>query len=518
MHYINYKIKTNAPVIISKSSGDMNLVSTLDYIPGTVVLGMFAGRYIHNKNIGNDAHTKPEFQSWFLNSNIIFTNAYIVSYDVGRKYNTFPTPYSIHQLKEDNNVGIDKLFDDEDDEEKKRTETLSGFRRPLDSVLYNQPVNKSINFHQERDPITGVSQKGKIFNYESIDSGQEFEGTIISDENSLNGFLTIFRKDTEFYLGRSRNSQYGKIEFEFLSTGPEVLNSDIDTSSNKISLTFLSDVIIYNKNGFSTTDITDLEIYLIDKLRKSSLKIKKAFIKKGVIENYVSVWNLKKPSENCFKAGSCFLLEFGDINNVLKDLIELQIQGIGERKAEGFGRVRFGLQKTDEYELKENKDILPEKPTNDIPPIAKEIIRELIQKQIVMQINLNAINDVSTFVRTNTGLADTKFNSLISRLESFVISSTDITEFRSNIKKLRDIAKNKLQDFRLNNNSFYNFLIDDNIKINANKVLENRNFTELNTAEIESIYNAKIDINFNKILFKDYFITFFSTLRKKLKK
>lgn len=519
MHCLKYKIKTKAPVLISKSSGDMNLVSTLNYIPGTVVLGIFAGRYIQKKNLGKDAHINPEFQSWYLNSKLTFTNAYIISIDdVGRQFNNIPIPYSVRKKKKEESEILDQLLLEKKDD---RTKTLSGFGRINKGDLYPQPVNKSINFHHARDTKTGASKKGIIFNYESIDAGQEFEGSVIADKNILTELLNEFKEETDFYIGRSRNSQYGKIEFEFLSTDPVVLKSEIVPNGNEISLTFLSDVIIYNNNGFSITDVKDLKVYLLEKVSDNNFKIDRAFIKKGVIENYVSVWNLKKPSDNCFKAGSCFLLKFDNIDNALEKLKELQIQGIGERKAEGFGRIEFGLQKSESYMLGDYKNISIDKPPGNIPEVTKGTITKMYKDLMLKQIRLNAIDDVIHFKDSNKNIENDLSNSLISRLESFVKQSSNQETFKNYVENLKKPAKDKLYALKIKEEdkfkSFHYFLSSK--EVNASDVLIKTQFDKLkNSDEIKEIYNPNKDERFNDILYKDYFITFFTTLRKLLKK
>ncbi|WP_269849658.1 hypothetical protein [Methanosarcina horonobensis] len=58
MYQLTYEIETLSPVLLTQISGDTNMVSTLDYIPGTVVQGIFANNYIKKRRISTQMRTK----------------------------------------------------------------------------------------------------------------------------------------------------------------------------------------------------------------------------------------------------------------------------------------------------------------------------------------------------------------------------------------------------------------------------------------------------------------------------
>lgn len=51
MKAITYRITTLSPIILTSRTGDPNMVSTLDYIPGTHIRGIFAHEYLNLKQI-----------------------------------------------------------------------------------------------------------------------------------------------------------------------------------------------------------------------------------------------------------------------------------------------------------------------------------------------------------------------------------------------------------------------------------------------------------------------------------
>lgn len=499
MQKVRYKVTTLSPILISKLSGDRNMTETFDYIPGRVMLGIFASNFIREKKL-KDAHQNADFAKYFLSDDVIFTNAFLTK----NKIDLLPTPFSIQKNKDDDTIFSDLLFINFDDEYE-QTKYIGGYCLKEDSIVKHTAVDKSLNFHHARDEGTNTSKEGMIFNYESIDKGQEFTGHIIG--NKIESFISsLEKKEFEAFTGRSKTAQYGKIKVELEGVGeynPEV------TSHN--TLTFLSDVILYNKNGQSTTDVSVFRNYLSEKLSRE-VEIEIAFIKTSRIDNYVSVWKLKKPSETAFAAGSCFLIK-GLKDDDKENLKKLEQQGIGERRNEGLGRIKFGLQ----GEVCSGKELKVEKSYNDkpkdAPAIAKNIIIHSIQETIKRQIKSIAINDSTEFYLNNKRSSLT--NSLIGRLESFVKGAGSIQDFKTNLMNLRKIASDNIKKSSLQGKDFMEFLQEK--EISHDIVTEKPEFFNIVSEDIFKLYNVKSDENFNNNLFKDYYLTFFSYLRKQMK-
>jgi len=263
MYQIHYKIRTLSPILLTWITGDTNMVSTLDYIPGSVVLGIFAKKYIDKKDMGRNAHEDQYFHRCFLNSSICFTNAYL-SKSNGKDRSTFyPTPLSIQSSKEDEKEIYDLMITS-----KKQTEYPGNYCKIIDDKINLASANRSINFHHSRkDRVKGHSDDGTIFNYESLNPLQEFSGWIIGEEADLNIILELIGSKMKINIGRSKQIQYGKAELELLYDIPdtpisEVYAFNLDRLNNPFILTFWSPAIIYNENGFPSTSITDLKKYL----------------------------------------------------------------------------------------------------------------------------------------------------------------------------------------------------------------------------------------------------------------
>ena len=381
-----------------------------------------------------------------------------------------------------------------------------------DKYIRVQDVENGLNFHHARDPETGAPKEGIIFNYESVTSDQEFEGTISGSADDLNSLLKIYGTGSwTGYIGRSKNAQYGKIRFEIKNDTPHTVSYN-GCNSTETALTLLSDTIVYNANGFSCTDKDVMAQYL-------GVTVKKAFFRKGDTENFVGVWRLKKPSENCFLAGSSFLLEIADADR--PKLEAFQKTGIGERTHEGFGQCIFNWQQEDELQDQPWEAPTLQKPATPIPAATQTILETLVKKAIRKQIKLDAMIDLNTFESEAKKYKSVLLpsNSLIGRLGS-MIGSMDSQRFKDILKndknlkgkKLRQTAIKQLDRCRNKNLTLINFLIAKTVSIE--KILEQTTLADVRQLCEEIGFSIEMDKAFEEELYRVYFSTFFSMMRK----
>lgn len=529
MYRLRFQITTVSPLLITSNVGDTNMVSTADYIPGSSILGVFANKFVQKSNSeGKEPHKNETFRPWFLEGGLVFTNAYIVSSCVNGLQETtkrnYPLPFSVQYEKGNDSPYYDLLFYENGLEQ---TVSEKGYGRLAGKNIYKETVKKSVNFHHQRDPETGTSKEGLIFNYESIDKDQVFEGNIIGGKSDLKEFYKLFfdgsSGNIDVYIGRSKKTQYGRARFEITSQEPEEYTGEIESDSadngngnngETTALTMLSDTVIYNENGFSTTKIEQLEDILKKKINNDGLTICKSFIKTGEVESFVSVWRLRRPSEICFLAGSCFLID-GLSDDDSKKLKEIQKYGIGKRRGEGFGRVVFGWQRQDgELELHNNDEIKKNEPTASIHSMTKDIIGNIIKTYLKKEIELKALNDVREFEPESLPTGH-----LISRIESFLKEGKDKDQFSGFVEGLKGMASSQLEKCRNSNETLYQFLTNNNKIYEDIKIANVLNISDISLTKADELckkigYIVKDDSSLERELFIIYFITFFSAMRK----
>jgi CRISPR-associated protein Csx10 len=510
MKQIKYTINTLAPVLISSESGNQFMVPTKDYIPGLNILGALAAKYIKREGQPNylnpQKSTDTDFYSWFVEGGLSFSNAYKVdAISDNEKSPTIPLPLSVHHIKNEEEKVLDLLYAPSEEQ----TKSFGGFGLLSGSKLYKTKIGKSTSPHHERDYKTGAPKKNIFFNYESIDTNQEFKGTVTGKEELLNQFYDRFKEINQLRIGRSRTTEYGKVEFS-LSEISDITSDEIKLNDDgTISLTFLSNVILYNDNGYPSCSYKDLEKYIKNKL--PGAEIINPFLRAEEIENYISVWKLKKPSEISFQAGCCLLLKIGNGNT--EKLKQLQEAGIGERKHEGFGRIIFGLQRDVEISLQGDAEIHKKEKKYKKPeniPISEKVADTV---KVVAKDYLNNIAAVEawTIVKSKELNIST---SQVSRLEGFVRIANTNDDFKNSINFLRKSFKDKLEGCDFDGTNLFLFLTKENI-------LEKKEIKEA-IANIEKVFND-VSVDMREIdsikngLFKVYYLTLFAAMRKSIK-
>lgn len=543
MYRLTYRLTTMSPVVLSTTTGGIHMVSTRDYISGTTVLGMLAKGYIEKKKKEekNVDQNHPEFSAWFLKGELRFGNAYICSPDRYDKWEeNEPVPLSFKTEKNWHETPVDLLFEEPadpprsvggygnlvghyDDASGPEEEEAESRETPK-HYLFLQEVKKSLNFHHQHDSTRGIVKQGIFFNYEDISARQAFSGHIYGEEQTLNKFKEMFAGDHTFRIGRSRGTQYGRVRLDLIGA-PEKIKAKKGTlkiQNNEISMTFLSPVILYNDYGHPTATICDLEKVLKGRIREG-VKIAKMFVKTYDSDNYVAVWRLKRPSETCFAPGSCFLIN-GVSEKDIEKLEEIMKTGIGERKHEGFGCVRFGMQQPGELIITGRKPPTPSHPSK-IPDTTKSILEEIFKGTVKQKITLRAVAAANQF-KTQDKNKEAVTKTLISRLNAVLKAKKgDKDYFRKAIGELRDTARQKLEKCNNGKQTLLEFITDttwDDILeklrslhdpeiINLNQMLSDPHLPDNFGPDL---WRKK---EFESQLYSFYFSTFFSTLRQKLK-
>src|SRR5690606_9488213 len=187
--------------------------------------------------------------------------------------------------------------------------------------------------------INKASEETKLFRYEAIKKGQTFKGIIkVEDEAYIDEIKEIF-EDRYVYIGGSKGSGYGRCKISNIKIEEENPEYEIFKYKNDYKehmyLIALSDIIYRNKLGQYKTYIEDE--YICKELGLKEVKYIDSIIETKNITNYNNKWSCHTPQIVGIKAGSIFKYEIqGEIDE--DRLLKFMDAGIGERKADGFGR------------------------------------------------------------------------------------------------------------------------------------------------------------------------------------
>ena len=508
MAFLKIIIKLLSPVILSSYVSDNNLTGTLDHIPASSISGLFVARYIFKEKI-KEAHKDDIFFSWFLRNNIVFTNAYISEKEDYSEIDMLPTPLCVKKIKNDDLI-INILIDDIDEQ----TVSTSSFSYINGNHIKTTEPQKVINFHHKRDRLKGHTTDEGMFNYEALVPGQVFKGEIHGDEKTLKKFKEVFGEKIYARLGKSRGAEYGKVEISILDINDEDLEGSILNFEDEdfTLLTFVSPCILLNENGFPDPSVSNLKRYLQSIWGKDSFEIENCVMKDTIVENYISVWKMKTPLERAIYMGSTVKLTFSEdlsFEDIKKGLLLITENGIGERKGEGFGRVRVNMAMNEKYSQRVIEAKI-KKPNIPVPQEAKKIFVSVIQNMFKQEFEYKAYNDAR-------GFSSLPSNSLLGKLGLMLFDTKGSYELKDIIEKLRDKAKEQLKNCKKksSNISLYAYIIEfEPLKISKSIYSDSSKQHYDKLAQLAE-YNIENDADFLIELWYLYFDVLFKSMRQR---
>ncbi|ETI96649.1 MAG: hypothetical protein Q606_CBAC00047G0007, partial [Intestinibacter bartlettii DORA_8_9] len=238
-------------------------------------------------------------------------------------------------------------------------------------------------------------EKENIFRYEAIDKNQDFY-TIIQCDDDLASEVKSCLDNQVLYIGGSKSSGYGRCEinvegiFDYKDIKSKYnisLDDDKSDKVKKLNVFFMSDTIIKDELGNLQSTIPDellekkLGIKIIKEKPKEDNpkeieKLYKASIISKDVKGYNAMWKCKVSSETAIKAGSVITYGYeGELDE--EKIKQFEIEGIGSRKNEGFGRIlinpKFDVKKCAIYTEKEI-----ERKTVDLSEDSKVLMQSML--------------------------------------------------------------------------------------------------------------------------------------------
>lgn len=359
---LTIKAIARSPICLSSSHVGFSSQS-IDYIAGSALRGALAGAYLR---AGGAANSRL-FRDIFLSEQVLFPNLYPGG------TNSAPIPLSARSCKRFPGAGdiqsehgiCDRLVELTLSEEQDITDKLRcpQCKSPLDRItgfyirngrlVETIKVKKRLMTHVGLSRVTGTAEEGFLYSLEVLEEGQYFSGRIICADNMAEQLRQMFEKyGNELYVGTARTRGLGCLSIKEVSdSNPttfelkafdqryRAITKDSDSNSLYFTVTLLSDTILqdsffryqgvikeenFKEFGINPGDI-QLQDYMSDQVR---------------IQGWNSAAGWPKEDEMAIRKGSVFLYRYrGETSALQRSLEKIQRNGIGARRAEGFGRV-----------------------------------------------------------------------------------------------------------------------------------------------------------------------------------
>ena len=289
-----------------------------DHIPGSVVLGAIA------RLCGGE-----DFPAKWLRHGVQISNAYIRADD--KRF--LPTEMSWKSEKNRSET----VYNEADMTLRPVQHTAVGGYTVFESnTLKEAKVESRREYHHSRG-IYGARKENeepqRLFVFSKLMAGQEFEGTIKADRESLCALADALKSVNNIIrIGRSKSSQYGKATL--------ILKNAAETSSvsykNAYAAELISDAVIFDDYGVNTVDTAQLAKELCGKTPA------KVFSKSGTIGGYNATWKLPKPQYQTISAGTTLVFD-GDYSGPETGFIGiLNNEGYGEYRIRGLDYAESG--------------------------------------------------------------------------------------------------------------------------------------------------------------------------------
>lgn len=356
--YLHYRLTLRSPAIVSTLSGDPNSAATQPFVPGSAVRGAVAARLLANSITGDSA----EFRALILSGAV----RYLHAYPEMNGARTLPVPSSWRCSKDRPSDGYDLAaftgwITDTDEDfgdiwPQASLISVGGTFAVASStggVRSLGTPRMDARLHQQRDRVKGRPWKdqnetrhGAIFAYEFLDADQVFRG-VVQVMPAASGYINRIKRLLEhpILIGRSRRAGYGgEAKVEFIADGSReyddvsgLLSKDLSTGER--FRVMLTSGYIGRHPITGQIDPLALDHELRERLDRS-VTIERRRWAFEVVGGFNQKWRLEVPQVLAVAGGAVLVLQ-AERQIPLTRLREIEHHGLGERLADGFGRVLF---------------------------------------------------------------------------------------------------------------------------------------------------------------------------------
>ncbi len=341
MKAITYCIRLIEPVLVTQvQSGEENSAIGLPFVPGSALRGVFIDRY-RRLYPTVDVAADPTARRLFFTGAVCFLHAY------PWQDNTRLTPTPLSWQTEKDSVGADtpEIFDFAVDDAKllKLPKPAKGAFCSLGEApaLYTPPIVSSVHIG-----LAEVDRRGEgnvVYRYDALAAGEVLAGVVIMRDETDAAILEKLITPGEVTLGGAHLAGYGRAAIEDVQVQGrwEEVETDNAEAGAAVIITLLSDTLVRGASGQLDGDLTTTLAAAL-KIAPESLQVDRSYQRLRPVGGYNRKWSLPLPQGWALQAGSVFVYKTAGLDQA--KLQALAQCGIGERRAEGFGRFAVNAQ------------------------------------------------------------------------------------------------------------------------------------------------------------------------------
>ena len=344
MKACEFDLMLESPLLVTGANGgDPNSEIGLPYVPGSVLRGALAWRYLAVNGKADD-----QFRRLFLRGAVRFLHAYPVASNGQR---TLPAPLTWHKPKDATPATAVSDFarnGSPDDDQTWKSQggqfCLLAMDGPAAAKVEFVNPPRQITVHTARANRQRPTAPGAtVFRYEALAAGQTLRGVMLAEDSAaLEKVLAMMpAAGGRLALGRSQNAGYGRVTVNYPGE-PRFVNPawqeyvPVGDSGGQLVVTLLSDAILTDPaTGSPATNLDALV----------STPAAHTYMRLCMTGGFNRTWNLPLPQTTAIAAGSVFV--YTASAELAKRLTKLAESGIGQRVAEGYGRIAIDWHRVD---------------------------------------------------------------------------------------------------------------------------------------------------------------------------
>jgi CRISPR-associated protein Csx10 len=470
MPVLTFDLTAEEPLLMTSLQGDPNSSVSFAYIPGSAIRGALIGRYI-----AQEKRRQPDFtldptdnrvRALFFHATTRFLNAYPVIAHEDLRERSLPLPRSWFQKKYDAwTEGTKKELKGHDYSRKGHQELDN--RKPFGGGEYcwlwrsEEPlvvsVERYVNIHNQRDRKKGrgVKESGAVFRYESIAPEQTFRAAILFDakattQDDIALIHALLDANKTLWIGGSRSAGYGRVAISEVTmqkdlwseTEQPVANRLPGQSAGTLTLSLLSDMVVRDTYGQYTTEFPLDEVA---RLLGVSLTLERShsFQAATLHGGFNRTWGLPLPQTPALAAGSVLVCQLG--NGTIPNeaaVSALEWRGLGERRAEGFGRVAVNWHPDATFTAQKPEPWQDETAPKELSSEGKAMVRTMAERMLRQKLDIA----LEKLVERNKITSDPPSNTQLSRLRIVARRALSDDQGLESIKQLLEKQPQNARD------------------------------------------------------------------------
>ncbi len=368
MKIITYRITLLEPALVTAIDGDPNSAVAYDFLPGSVLRGALVKKYVAahpalTPQTLLKADQPEEVRRLFFDGTTRYLNGYVQI----NGQRTLPAPLAWQQPQDKKDTIYDFSVAEVIDTQKWHGFVGSYCQFEGGNTVQVVKPERQIAIHTQRDRVYGRPLKGSgaVYRYEALAAGQTFEAAIVCDNDSDTVLVEKWLPGS-INVGGSRTGGYGRAQVDQVQivdkseVWREAGGEFTVQEKQCLTLTLVSDALVRDAAGQFVVNAKVLAQYYQARLHVPILPLMVqrkqgslvpgpddqmvAFVRGRLVGGFNRKWGLPLPQALAVQAGSTIvfdthLCDAAHLQLLAKQLKELEQTGIGERRAEGFGRV-----------------------------------------------------------------------------------------------------------------------------------------------------------------------------------